>query len=761
MLSAPASPACHPNGLLKLNAAVEPPAVYDVLVVGGGPFGTAVAFRAKEQGLAALVIDYDDLMKRIRDYAKDKQILADFGGGDRMQFPVGGPLISALPFTAIDKDELCARWKDLYVQHSVPAQIGVEFLGLTRDEDVWIVKCWNHNTGADEQFRARHVVLGPGRGVPRKLEVTGELGGLAFALNDAARYVGHPALVIGGGTSAAEAVVAISRAKAAAADPSAVYWSHRGDKMPKVSKALAEVFFDAFMANGNVRYLPKSEPTAVVMNEGESWLCVRTERVIRVGEPVTTAHLEFRKAFCIACIGEDIPTALLSSLGIPLQSGGQSNAKRIVVSPLLEAGLPNVYVAGDVLSPSYFETGDFAADPSAFVEIKRRGNIKSALRDGVLIAEVIAQKLAGRAVIDVVLEAPPAPAPPEVVAAPIAAAVTAADLAPKAADASLVSILPSGIESTEFPLRPLAATTIGLHGCDIAFVDDARLAPLHATIRHSAQGYWLEATEGAVAMLRPAVDRTVLLQPNQMFRAGRQWFSVDGSSQPNSLVHHEPPAVRRIWDAGQPGLTVVGRESPGITVASGDKALSRRHFAVFASDGRVAVKDLGSANGLLISVREPIQLADGDVILVGQQLLRFADERKITRPTMAIHAVSQRPDAGVAPPESPSAPPVVAPGGNPPAASVFFADVNRHVPFASGQTLCEVAEQAGVAIDADCHVGVCGMDPVLVLDGGANLNPVGDLEARTLRSICGLAGPQHRLACMARVHGAVKVERVR
>src|SRR5688572_33042644 len=100
-----------PDGTLILKSPVDPPDVWDVLIVGGGPFGTATAFRAKELGLSALVIDYDDLMKRIRDYAKDKQILPDYGGGDRMQFPKAGPLIGKLHFAPIDKDRMCQEWK--------------------------------------------------------------------------------------------------------------------------------------------------------------------------------------------------------------------------------------------------------------------------------------------------------------------------------------------------------------------------------------------------------------------------------------------------------------------------------------------------------------------------------------------------------------------------------------------------------------------------------------------------------------------------
>ena len=238
----PARHETQPDGTLILDAPVTLPDVLDVVVVGGGPFGTAAAFRAKELGLSALVIDYDDLLKRIRDYAKDKQILPDFGGGDAMQFPRGGELIRSLEFGPIDKDDMCARWKGLYRRFNVPAQIGVEFTGLERDGAVWRVLAWNHNTRAEQTYRARHVVLGPGRGVPRRLDVTGNVDGLAFNLSDPARYVGQPACIFGGGTSAAEAVIAISSAKHAAKDPSPVFWSYRGAQMPKVSKALAEDF---------------------------------------------------------------------------------------------------------------------------------------------------------------------------------------------------------------------------------------------------------------------------------------------------------------------------------------------------------------------------------------------------------------------------------------------------------------------------------------------------------------------------------------
>ena len=135
----------------------------DVLIAGGGPAGTATAFRARELGMSVLVVDYDDLMKRIRDYAKDKLILPSFGGGDQMCFPVGGDMVSCLHFGPIDKDDMCARWKALYSEHEIPARIGAELTALERLENGnYRATLWNHRTLESETCEARHVVLALG-----------------------------------------------------------------------------------------------------------------------------------------------------------------------------------------------------------------------------------------------------------------------------------------------------------------------------------------------------------------------------------------------------------------------------------------------------------------------------------------------------------------------------------------------------------------------------------------------------------------------
>jgi pSer/pThr/pTyr-binding forkhead associated (FHA) protein/thioredoxin reductase/ferredoxin len=751
-----------PDGMLVLDTPVTLPPVLDALIVGGGPVGTAAAFRAKELGFSALVIDYDGLMKRIRDYPKDKQILPDFGGGDHMQFPRGGDLVRQLQFTAIDKDALCADWKRLYRQHNVPAQIGLELTGLARDKDLWRATIWNHNTKADTTLVARHVVIGVGRGVPRRLDIPGNVAGLAFQLTDAARYVGRPACVIGGGTSAAEAVIAISNAKVGASDESGVFWSYRGDKMPKVSKALADVFFEAYLGNGNVRYLPKSEPTAVMTTgEGQEFLCVRIDRKLVEGRPCETVQLEFLKADCIACIGEDIPEALLNSFGIFLVTGGPSAKKRMVVSPLLESQLPNVYLTGDMLSPAYLEADDFEADPATFREVKRRGNIKAAMRDGVFVAEVIAQKLAGKRDINVALEfedASPAAVDPVTIGAQKTS--QRPDRPPLPSGLSLVRLLPGNVEADSYPVSG-AIVTIGRIGCDINFPSDALLSDRHAALVAGPDGYELRDEGSASGLfLRLKPNAPMELAVGGILRAGQQWIVRNAEG---TLAHYAGSGQKIATHPLREGTIVIGREAPDITLDPTDGSLSRRHFAVVVRNRSVTVSDLGSANGTLLKVTGPIRLHGGDQICLGTQVLQFTTPSADDIPSSIVNR--KNPEAsrpvelaaagGAAAAPAGQAAGISAPVGGP---SVTFQSDGKTCPIRKDQTICQLAEAQGVPIQADCHQGICGSDPIRIVSGAENLTKMGDAERSALEDICSLSPKEHRLACMARVTGPVAVD---
>jgi len=67
---------------------------------------------------------------------------------------------------------------------------------------------------------------------------------------------------------------------------------------------------------------------------------------------------------------------------------------------------------------------------------------------------------------------------------------------------------------------------------------------------------------------------------------------------------------------------IVGRND-GDIVFRDDVYLSPVHAQFTVHDGQLFVRDLGSRNGTWIFMDAPQRLADGDVILVGSQLLRF------------------------------------------------------------------------------------------------------------------------------------------
>ena len=72
-----------------------------------------------------------------------------------------------------------------------------------------------------------------------------------------------------------------------------------------------------------------------------------------------------------------------------------------------------------------------------------------------------------------------------------------------------------------------------------------------------------------------------------------------------------------------------------------------------------------------------------------------------------------------------------------------------------GTTLLEAAEKAGVPIEAGCRQGVCGADPVAVLDGAELLSPVRRDESDTLIRL--ELGEPNRMACVTRANGSCSI----
>lgn len=82
---------------------------------------------------------------------------------------------------------------------------------------------------------------------------------------------------------------------------------------------------------------------------------------------------------------------------------------------------------------------------------------------------------------------------------------------------------------------------------------------------------------------------------------------------------------------------------------------------------------------------------------------------------------------------------------------VTFLPDEKRVTVEPNRSLLEIIEANGLHIEAGCRMGVCGADPVAIVEGMEHLSPAGTDEKETLERL-GLE-PTTRLACSARVRG--------
>lgn len=78
----------------------------------------------------------------------------------------------------------------------------------------------------------------------------------------------------------------------------------------------------------------------------------------------------------------------------------------------------------------------------------------------------------------------------------------------------------------------------------------------------------------------------------------------------------------------KPGMTTFGRRPENTVVLSGDLYVSGSHAQISAEGGDFILTDIGSTNGTLLNsvrlqIHAPVQLSDGDEILIGGTALRF------------------------------------------------------------------------------------------------------------------------------------------
>jgi pSer/pThr/pTyr-binding forkhead associated (FHA) protein len=200
-------------------------------------------------------------------------------------------------------------------------------------------------------------------------------------------------------------------------------------------------------------------------------------------------------------------------------------------------------------------------------------------------------------------------------------------------------------DGSDGPVHQFGAGTvdIGRTAGNLVF-DDPFLASRHARIAATAEGHVLSALEkrnGVYRRLRGPAE----VVPGDKILIGKQLLMFDvlpelersaTVSTENGLVvfgSRTRPSWGRLLQltpAGVPrdvyhlGRTevIVGREKADL-VFSDDELVSTRHAKLTLQGGRFYVEDLSSTNGTFLSLREPHVLVPGDVIRLGNEVLRF------------------------------------------------------------------------------------------------------------------------------------------
>jgi len=219
------------------------------------------------------------------------------------------------------------------------------------------------------------------------------------------------------------------------------------------------------------------------------------------------------------------------------------------------------------------------------------------------------------------------------------ARVPAAPAKPSARPRARVSaIARDGSRSADFVLTR-DETRVGrdVDPGEVKLDQDPFIAPLHAVFRFDGPQLVVHDSGTANGVFLWLKERT--LQSGDELRIGRQRLRIEWLPE-----EPETPAEQPLWGSPDPGyvaravqLLEGGGEGDVFPLKSGENLVGRgggdvsfpqdgyvssRHCLVTVGDGQIGVKDLGSANGTFVKINGSASVTAGDLLLVGEQILR-------------------------------------------------------------------------------------------------------------------------------------------
>jgi class 3 adenylate cyclase/pSer/pThr/pTyr-binding forkhead associated (FHA) protein len=206
---------------------------------------------------------------------------------------------------------------------------------------------------------------------------------------------------------------------------------------------------------------------------------------------------------------------------------------------------------------------------------------------------------------------------------------------------SLVVVRPDGSHGQACKLEK-EVTILGRVEGDIVFPDDTLVSRKHAKFTVADDGVQVEdmkSANGVFWRLRSPhtlEDGDIILMGRQMFRFYLKKAQGGGkppekgkdakkeekpSDAPAELVRMMPGGVEESRYPLAPGENILGRTRGTLTFPQ-DAYLSSQHACVRFENGKFTLEDMNAANGTFVGVRDKKKVSDGDIILIGHQLLR-------------------------------------------------------------------------------------------------------------------------------------------
>jgi thioredoxin reductase len=362
---------------------------YDVVIVGAGPGGLASAIKAKEMGLSYVVLEKGESIFQgiIDSFPSGKKVYPTIPKGQTEPCPVPELEPGNEPVEAY-----VAKVKSYIAKQEIAVSLGEDANNLVKQEKGFKV------VTSRNEYECANVVLAFGRSIPADLGVYGDATHVRRRLDNPDQFIGKASLVIGGGNSAADIVVALSKAKRTAGDGTTIFWAHRREQF-KVDKEVARDLGEEILLGGNIRILQGAVPRLGEVDEDGIHRLLIGIHDIDVADGMRFHEgLSFPMNNVIACVGTQGPAPVFEKMGLEQitsdkvgskpQKSGKAGPKFIVLKSGFQTSTEGIHAIGAAISPAYA----FVGEDGTIQRKKHTDLIYTAIRDGIKAMENIARR---------------------------------------------------------------------------------------------------------------------------------------------------------------------------------------------------------------------------------------------------------------------------------------------------------------------------------------------------------------------------------